>query len=234
MLRPPTPLRRQNAAVSSGASRLESFKVIVDLLRVIVWPIIVLGILFTFRQPIIEVADQLPGKFSAASKFGVGSLTFEIQEQARAKGNLLLAGRLRNLSPEAVRLLIELGQSTMILVSEDIYPERTGLYFFPDESRLALVRELDRSGLIEYRENLDGFLHWLRSRLFEVVRDQVRSDRLRPTRPLAPVEKERLTEMYYRLSPLGREAWNTVLNAVLEQLRGPGADSTNSQPATNP
>lgn len=204
---------------------IEGLKVIVELLRVLAWPTIVVAAFLVFRQPIESIVDDLPVKFSAATKVGVGALTLEIQQQAKAAGSPQLAMRLGKLSPESIKLLIAMGESRMMMIGTtgSANPDGQNAFFMPDEATLRAIRELAKNGLIDYAEDLDTFLAWIGSPLFRFETSRWQSDdrRFYATRPLSPTELARVKNQSYILNALGKKAWQTVLDAVLEQLRAP-------------
>lgn len=202
---------------------LDVLKLVVDVLRILIWPALVVGAFVVFKQPVLSIANELPLKFSAATKVGVGSLVLEIQQQARASGNPQLASRIGKLSPEAIRHLMEMGQSHMILIGSGKDPDGNTTYFYPEENRVQAARELAANGLVEFKEDIDGFFKWIKSDRFRRTSPYGRSDSrsFAPTSPLTPTEELRLKEQYYKLNDLGKKAWQAVLEAVLEQLRAP-------------
>jgi hypothetical protein len=202
---------------------LDVLKLVVDVLRILVWPALVVGAFIVFKGPILSIANELPLKFSAATKVGVGSLVLEIQQQARAAGNPQLALRIGKLSPEAIRHLMQMGESHMILVGSGKDPQGNPTFVYPEEKRVRAARELAANGLVEFKEDIDAFFKWIESDRFRRTSPYGRSDSrdFVPTSPLSPAEELRLKDQYYKLNDLGRKAWQAVLDAVLEQLRTP-------------
>lgn len=216
---------------NTHSTALETIKVFVELVKVLVWPTIVVGAFLMFRQPIEAIVEDLPLKFSEATKVGVGALTLEIQQQAKATGNPQLAMRLGKLSPEAIKLLIEMGESRMILVGEYTNNEAGNDKFnIPNVEKLKVIRELEKNGLIDYEEDINIFFTWIQSPLFQFVPTpwEAEAQSFMPTRPLSPSELVRLKKQSYRLNTLGKKAWQTVLHAVLEQLRIPTQGGPNN------
>lgn len=203
-----------------GPTRLECYRVIVELVKALVWPAIFVSLLVAFWSPLSYTVDVLLNKLWEAKKVGIGALSIEIQEQARARGNPKLARRLNGLSPEAIRLLLEIGRAHHLLVSK--FEPR------PGEKRFSLVpadefdriRELAEKGLVEYGEDLDNFLEWIQSDLFlQESGGLSKHYTFWPKRDLSSAESARLNEQHYRLTDLGQSAWEAVLAAIIEQLR---------------
>jgi hypothetical protein len=202
---------------------LEISTTFVELIRAVIWPLLIVILFFTFQNPIEEIMKELPKKLSDANKFSIGSLSFEIQQQAQSSGNIELAMRLGNLSAGAIAHLIKMGNSHHILVGESLIEDGIQTYFLPDNNRLELIFELNDNDLIEFGEDLDDFDSWIRSDLFELTISDIfdASQTFRPTKPLSLSEQKRLKEQHYRLNKLGLQAWNTVLDVVIEQLQSP-------------
>lgn len=219
---------------NTSSTVLETLKLLVELIKVLAWPAIFVGAFLMFRQPIEAIMEDLPLKFSEATKVGVGALTLEIQQQAKAAGNPQLAMRLGKLSPEAIKLLIEMGEKRVILIGDYKNNGRGDDKFtIPIAEQLKVIRELEKNGLIDYEEDLDGFFTWIQSPLFEVVSTKwdYKVQSFKPVRPLLPEELERLKKQSYYLNALGKKAWQAVLNAVLEQLRKPTQGAATRPPA---
>jgi len=210
-----------------ATSWVEGFRLLVELVRTLVWPAILIGAFIAFRQPIQTIAEELPLKFSAATKVSVGSLVLEIQQQAKATGNPQIAMLLGKLAPEAIKLLLETGRNPMGLVGKG--PSDT--FSIPDEKNLKVIKELQAHGLVDSAEDIDGFLAWVYGGRFHFQpnRSDLGHQTFQPTTPLLPPETDRLNRQSYKLNSLGKMAWQAVLDAVLEQLRA--QTTTDGMPA---
>lgn len=217
--------KNKSVLSNSKVTALEYLKLSVELVKVLVWPAIVIVAFLMFRQPIEAIIEDMPLKFTEATKVGVGALTFEIQQQAKATGSVELAMRLGKLSPEAIKLLIKTGTNKILLVGE--YKGNNGgindKFTLPTEEELKVLRELEKNGLVDYEENLTIFFSWLQSPLFEVVHSKWDNERIsfKPVRTLSPEELDRLKKESYHLSKQGIKAWQAVLNAIFKQLQIP-------------
>jgi hypothetical protein len=214
----PTENKSQSPKEQQPDLGLEIYRITVELVRGIAWPLLVLGILWTYRDTIRTIAIEVPKKFSAATKVAVGSLTLEIQEQARVFGSSDLATRLGKLSPEAVTELIKTGRSRMTLIGESkSSQDGRKSYFIDKDARIRAIQELAANGLLEVGEDLDRFLSWIHSERFERLSTQGIQE-FRPVSPLSPDEERRLRDQYFRLNELGVKAWDAINEAILQQL----------------
>jgi hypothetical protein len=218
----------QAAPPTTTPTWLQFIKTVIEFVQIIIWPCLVVAFVVVFRGPIDEIATALPRKVEAATKVGVGTLTLEIQEQAKSTGNVELAKRLGRLSPEAIKRLIELGPSWMRVIGSSREPigER---YYFSALRQLRVISELKDNNLLEFGEDWDEFMAWIYSGRF-----RVEGDLLVPNQPLSEKDISRLQEQYYKLNKLGLEAWQAVLDAILKQLRAPAtaADADVQPPAS--
>lgn len=208
---------KERAPIPSSSRGLDLYRVSVDLVSAVAWPMLVAVLLVAYRQPLREITSALPQKFLAASKVSVGSLSIEIEEKARATGNPVLIQSLHGLSPEAVKYLLEIGRTGIPLFVEGKTFGGPKAYSLWVNDRMPVIRELASRGMLEFGEDLDPFLAWVKSR-FRVVRDRDGTELFVPTPPLLPAEERRLRAQFYGLSPLGKQAWDSVLAAVSKEL----------------
>lgn len=206
---------------SDGAQRggLAFYSETIKLVTGLAWPLFAIGVLLAYKEPVGQAIAATAKKFEAANKVAIGGLQLEIEEQARNAGNPELARRLAGLTPDAVRELLEVGRSKTILVGRPAEGSPIE-YSIPGPSKMLVVRELEAKGLVRFAEDIDQFLKWIRSDLFE-PHERPDDDRFafRPKRALTQSEMERLTRQSYSLTDLGKAAWETVIVAVNEELR---------------
>lgn len=205
-----------------GVNKLEIYKVSVSLVKALVWPALLLFFFAEFHAPIQKIVDQLPGKFSRASKVSFGNVTLEIiQEKAREAGLPDVAEKLGELSPDAVEALLNIGKNTTHhLVGRHDSREAERYYTFPREAAMRTLLELQGRGFLGFSEDYSDFLQFmaelpLEERLTEVGGRRV----LIPVQPLSPGQEERLYGQSYRLTKQGEEALDSVIQAVAEQLK---------------
>lgn len=205
---------------------LDFLSTFADLLKAILWPAIVGIFLWVNSEPLGALVRQLPEKFSQASKIGFAGLSVEIEQQANEAGNPELARRLNGLSPDAVKLLIEIGDSLHQFLGTSADAQDAS-YFLPTDEKMADIIELERAGLLEFDEEYDRYMSWLQNGPFEFQpRDQFGDRLVTPTRALTAEESERIVAQGYRLTALGKDAWNLVLDVIFNQLNAAGDGDT--------
>ena len=91
----------------SSASTSRSH-VVLDYIKVLIWPVLIVGILVAYRPPIGEMLESFAEKIQAASKLEFGSFAMEVREQASALGGHELADEIGELSGEAIRKLMQI------------------------------------------------------------------------------------------------------------------------------
>jgi hypothetical protein len=203
-----------------GGKGLEWARTIVDLLKILAWPLLVLYFFFVVEAPLLEIFRQLPNKFSQATKVTVGSLSLEIQEKAIKSGNPALAERLGKLSAQAIEQLIRTDKTgKIVLVGLGDRRRGENAYTLPPRSALNALLELEARGLIEFREDLGAFLEFFQKlplkRETESVSDR---DRFLVVGPITSQQREQLDSQVYFLTDLGHQAYEAVVDAIADQL----------------
>src|SRR5436190_13220571 len=89
-----------------------TFENVNDLLKAILWPVLILFIFFTFKNDIINIVHLIPDKIQSSSKISVGGLSIEIEKSAINSGDPKLAGIIKNLSEQGIRKLLTLGKGS--------------------------------------------------------------------------------------------------------------------------
>lgn len=199
---------------------LETSKLVLEYLRVLAWPLIIVGLIAVYRPPLGRMIDSLATKLEAANKVTIGSLSLEIQERARQLGSLELAEDLEELSPDAVAVLMRTPRDgRMILMSTN--SERPDEFGAPSQNELEALGELEAKGLISFDEPLGDFMDYLESH----------ADRLEPYEtwgsderdwyeisPSPSVDRSRIRQQGYELTERGREAVEAITQALAAEL----------------
>jgi hypothetical protein len=63
------------------------YEITVDLIRGMVWPLVVLGILVTFWNPFHQVADKLPALVDKSDSISIGSLSLSVNRSIQTKAD---------------------------------------------------------------------------------------------------------------------------------------------------
>lgn len=213
------------------SGKLEIYKVTVELLKVLVWPSLLLLFLSEFRGPIRKIVDQLPDKLSQATKVSFGNVTLEIiAAKAREAGSLDIAEKLGQLSPRAVEVLLNTGKNTRHrLVSKDDSPEGGTRYTFPADSTLEPLLELQKRGFLTFTQDYSTFRDFMAGLpLKEDLTIKGGRRFFKRERPLSPDQEQQFFDQWYSLTREGEGALDAVIAAVSEQLtkRKPSAKTT--------
>jgi hypothetical protein len=96
----------------------------------------------------------LPNKFSETTRVSVGSLSFEIQESARAAGNPELADMINGLSAQAIALLLQIDTTKAGFIHYN--PDRP-VYYLPEQQEWNAMQELESKDLVEFKEPVKPF-----------------------------------------------------------------------------
>lgn len=197
----------------SDTKALEHF---VTLVKALAWPILILFLFVVLRVPLTQTIELLPQKFSESTKFSVGSLSFEIQQSAKATGNPELANLIGGLSPKAVETLLKVGKTTTSLVS---YSPDSQIYYLPDEEELDALAELENKKIVEFSPMPIAEFRKFPAALS--LKKLENSTGYSPSRPLTANEEDALKKENRRLTEVGQKAFELIIQVVSQQLEKP-------------
>lgn len=200
-----------DAVARSKVLRFTQFiKLANSVVGLLTWPLVVILILILFYTPIRRVVELLPDKFEKSHELSFGSLSFKIQEQARAVGNEELANIISGLSEEAIQWVLKLGTgSHRIIGSKEDLSRTTTDYMLP--SHFAAWKELETKGLLKSSMNLTEYEQFFRS--------------LGPTNgnvakaKLTNEQEDRLVKASVELSSTGRRAYEIIIRVVADLIK---------------
>lgn len=210
---------------SGESKRLEWIKTSTALSKVLIWPIVLIARLLWFHEPISDVVRILPQKIAAADKLSIFSLSVEIQRRAAERGRPAIATKLKQVSAPAIEELLKIGRTSRVGILQTVSDPVSARYSIPSEHDLAVLRELESKELLEV-------VHWSNKteeklRLDDFVRVVRRIPGARFTKDnlggswsfsVSPEEAHRLGQYSYRLTELGRESLDLIIEVVAEQL----------------
>jgi hypothetical protein len=146
---------------------VDLLKLALEYLKVLTWPLLIVGLLAVYRPPIKRLIASLVSKLEDADSLSIGAFSLEVQRRASDLGSPELARNIGQLSFDAIEVLVRTPRTgTMALVSVNDYGAPQGLpneYGVPLQKALDGLRELDRRKLIVFSEPLEGFLSFLSS-----------------------------------------------------------------------
>lgn len=192
-------------------------KLLIELLRVVVWPLLVVVLLFVYRGPARRAFEAVATRLADADKVSVGSLSFEIREQALESGNPELAERIDDLSPGAIQMLLQIpladAEGEHLVYLPD--PGEGDFYELPPAAEMDALRELQDKGFVVFDVELGGFMQFFRG----VTREQVGKDTLYFPRPaISSADRKRIQDQGYRLTERGRKGVEAILRAIASDL----------------
>ena len=193
-------------------------ELIVESLRIIIWPFIVIILLFIYHEPVGILLDSLSSKFSEANRVSIGSLSFEIEKQLKKSVDHELVGLIGHLSPKAVESLLLTPRDSYIRLLSDYGDEDIEEVGLPNESEMSALRELEYKGLIKFSIDLDEFMgELMKLQMIDPtsVDQRVTFKKKRNTRKATMAF---LLEQDYTLTEAGREASEAIIKAVVTLL----------------
>ncbi len=192
-----------------------------EYLKSLAWPLIFVGVLAVYRPPLGRLLDSLIAKLESAKSVKIGSLSFEVEHQARGLGRPELGREIGQLSFDAIDSLVRTPRvGVMMLMSafDRVTPHEFGL---PGDAELAALRELAKKQLIDFSAPLDPFLHELRANGELKVKErngELRSSERKWYAVENPQMEMKCRQMGYSLTEGGLKAVIAISKAVAAQL----------------
>jgi hypothetical protein len=194
-----------------SATESNAFGNINNLIKALIWPLVILYILLRYHSPVSVTIELIPNLIKHATKVSAGGVTFEIEQKAQESGNENLAAALKGLSPQARKLLLQVGESYW----HEWYKSTLGNY---RADHLPELDELVNRKLVSFQpEDHDSFDKWVQSpgSVFVTNTSDGSEKVLNPTHPLSPDQEKRLLDEKFFLSPLGKKAYGVILDVVV-------------------
>jgi hypothetical protein len=194
---------------------------VLDYMKVLLWPLIVVGILLVYRPPIGQIFQSLSSKLEKADSVAIGSFQLEVKRTARDLGNPGLATQIGELSFNAIEALVLTPRTgSMILLStiDRVKPIEFGL---PSAPIIEGLKELETKDLIEFDIDLKDFLAEIHEQGRRIPSDSsIRAEDRQwyAFEHLSENQKNKFKNEGYRLTDKGKSAVEAISKAVAAQL----------------
>ena len=206
-------IKTQDNTTSPAEIKLRYFEVVLDFIKSIAWPLIAIIIFISLSAPVNELLNSLPDKMS---KVSIGDIfSIEIQQVAKDKGLTELGNTIGTLSPEAITVLLRLGNNPNRLMGSSDNPNE---YYLPSDERMKSIYELESKKLLtftvpikEYLKSIDG-LGLKKSDIFPESIIYVM------TRSLSADEIKYVESERYQLTKAGENAYELIISVVSQSL----------------
>lgn len=117
---------------------------LIELVKVLVWPSLILFIFVSLKSPIRSLLEQLPGMAAKASKISFSGVSLEIDHKLRgANDNPELRAVMKDLTTPALKELLESGHKPFRYLSKD---------WDKSDAFATTLHELQSKGLIDIHE----------------------------------------------------------------------------------
>jgi hypothetical protein len=103
-----------------GDDGKSTYEITVMLIHAIAWPLIVLFLLFVYRQPIRSIATQLPSLIASSSTISVAGVSVQVDRRLRSQASTEALAGMAALSAEGMRTLMDLSRGQPIYTADDI------------------------------------------------------------------------------------------------------------------
>lgn len=218
-------LKREVPAKRPVDEGADTFGNIVKLIQSLAWPGLVLLLFIFYRDPFSRTIDQVPDLVGHATEMKVGSVSLEIEQKAESSNDTRLADALKGLSPDARRILLERGDSYMRIWSAvdnhgTTYYTRSNITpGFQELVQRKLVefigpRKPDGSELIIPTEKDPKSLHLMPAPGAISYGGNTPPEIFKASEALTPDELAWLNQEEYRLTELGKKAFDVIVDVV--------------------
>jgi hypothetical protein len=130
---------KKGGVENSKAGFYEYYQTTVSLIKAVVWPAVVIYFFISLRGPITATVEQFPNLFYKTTHITIAGVTLEVDQRLQASAPLKLREAISKLSPEALKELVRIGESTNYTNSS-----------YPNFSQQEVwLKELKEAGLIE-------------------------------------------------------------------------------------
>lgn len=212
-----------------------TFEKINDLLKTILWPFIVIGILLVYNVELGKIISLIPQKLESSSKISVGSFSFEIEKTAKKYGNDQLAQSITKLSEKGIIKLLTLGSGRhSIMVRGEEFENDSKIETFSLPFDYEALLELEAQKLLEADEPMEDFASFFmglnpdRKKVFvspdgsrtyrQNESDEEKTKYTISVSKLNQREVERIDRMGVKLSKTGKEAFEIIVQVVGQQI----------------
>ena len=216
MLRKPSSTRPPR---SPESNLIRVVELIVDAIKVLAWPSLVLYGAIVFFSPLNQIVSGLATKINDANKVSIGGFSVEVEAKVRESTSPELAKSVGALSPAAIEQLMRTDRGGGITLLSSMRDEKDAKLGLPKEPRLDALRELSAKGFIAFYQPLDSFLRELRKSPKDTsLVPGSEYDWFLIQQGAASVEYRRLREQGYRLTDQGGVASDAIVKAVSELI----------------
>jgi uncharacterized membrane protein YvlD (DUF360 family) len=197
-------------------------EIIVDIIRAIVWPVLIIAGVIVFFNPLNLVVTGLATKISDANKVSLGGLSVEFEAKVRKLADPLLTSYIVSLSPQAIEQLLNTPFNVDVTLLSNLQPdgEKLGL---PNEEKLNAFKELDKIGLLMFKEPLNPFINKIRK--FARDPNNYKNDEhiyyIIPGGAMSE-EYRNLADQRYHLTEKGEKASKAIVKALSELISKQG------------
>jgi hypothetical protein len=95
------------------------YEITVMLITGIIWPVMLLGLLFLYREPIRAIAIQLPSLIASSSTISIAGVSVQVDRRLRSQASTDALAGLSALSSDGVRTVMYLSRAFPIYEAKD-------------------------------------------------------------------------------------------------------------------
>jgi hypothetical protein len=211
-------------AAKEAPRESKTFEHIVNLVKALVWPLMIVMFFLVYRDTATQIADQVPTLLTHATKFSAGGLAIEIKEQAQQAGGAQLSNIVTSLDGEDIQEILRIGCGPWGLIGTG----RPNTYSIPIGLQRDVLLKLESRKIIQFTvHDMPTTLKAIEKNLSKFpspADDSYTSSANKELHFFISTESREdpnsILGADYALTNLGRDAFNSVLAAITAQLPG--------------
>jgi len=196
---------------------------IVELIKVIIWPIISIGlflILYPYLKPIL---NKLPESFDKVESVSYASFKIELNKKELVKKDSVLSNAVSNLDKESVKLILDITDNKRIALFGRVFGANN-MMVIPSSKKMKAIGALYKAKLLNFTFVPKTIESILRENLFYVkimpelgLRDLPKGQILITESEVSSSDYQKLFKQKYYLSKKGKQIYNLMKKVTLEQ-----------------
>jgi hypothetical protein len=101
-------------AVRNGAETKSRYEISVDLVKALIWPLLIAIFFISYRQPISQTVQQIPSLLASSSELTIAGTKIQIDRRLRARTSTAVLQAMSQLSPDGMERLMDMVRGTPV------------------------------------------------------------------------------------------------------------------------
>ena len=196
---------------------------IIELIKVIIWPILSIILFFILFPFLIPILNKLPDSFEQVESLSYASFKIELKGKEEIMKDSVLSNAVSNLSKESVKMILDITDTKRIgLFGRGFNSNK--MMIIPNPEKMKAIGELYKAKLLDFTSSPDTIEIILRKNQFYVrimpelgIRDLPKGQILITESDLNNSDYGKLMNQKYFLTEKGKQIYSIMKNVTLKQ-----------------